>query len=102
MPEWRGNLGVTWERGSHTVAAQLRYIDSYENDQSATTIDSWTTLDGQYSIRLFDDRSQLSLGVRNLFDEDPPSLGDQVRPGYDNLIHTVLGRTVYVTYNQSL
>ena len=103
MPKWRGNLGVTWERGNHMVSAQLRYIDSYENDQPnpETTIDSWTTLDGQYSVRLFDDRSQLSLGVKNLLDEEPPTLGDQVRPGYDNVIHNVLGRTVYVTLSQS-
>lgn len=103
MPEWRGNLGVTWERGSHMVSAQFRYIDSYKNDQPnpESTIGSWTTVDGQYLIRLFDDRSQLSIGVKNLFDEDPPSLGDQVRPGYDNLIHNVLGRMIYATYSQS-
>lgn len=103
MPEWRGNVSMTWERGRHLLTAQVRYTDSYENDQPnpASKIDSWTTVDGQYLIRLFDDRSQLSIGAKNLFDEDPPSLGEQIRPGYDNVIHNVLGRTAYVTYSQS-
>ncbi|HAZ79868.1 MAG TPA: hypothetical protein DCX08_08040 [Porticoccaceae bacterium] len=101
MPKLRGNLGVTFEKGVHTLSTQLRYIDGYENDQSDTQIDSLVTLDGQYSMRLFEDRTQFSMGVKNLLDEEPPTLGENVRPGYDNVIHNVLGRTLYMSLTQS-
>jgi len=101
MPKLRGNLGITLEKGVHTLSTQLRYIDSYENDQSDTDIGSQVTLDSQYSMQLFQDRARFSLGVKNLLDEDPPSLGENVRPGYDNVIHNVLGRTVYMSLTQS-
>jgi iron complex outermembrane receptor protein len=101
MPKLRGNLGVTFEKGVHTLSTQLRYIDGYENDQSDTQIDSFVTLDGQYSMRLFEDRTQFSIGVKNLLNEEPPTLGDNVRPGYDNVIHNVLGRTFYMSFTQS-
>ena len=101
MPKLRGNLGVTFEKGVHTLSTQLRYIDGYENDQSDTQIDSLVTLDGQYSMRLFEDRTQFSMGFKNLLDEEPPTLGENVRPGYDNVIHNVLGRTLYMSLTQS-
>lgn len=102
MPQLRANLGLTWERGSHSASARIRYIDSYENDQTnpVSTVDSWTTVDGQYSFGFFA-RSSLTIGVKNLFDKEPPSLGDQIRPGYDNLVHDILQRTFYATYTQA-
>jgi len=101
MPKIRGNLGVTFEKGAHTVSTQLRYIDDYDNDQSNTTIDSFVTLDGQYSTQLFNDKARLSIGIKNIMDEDPPSLGANVRPGYDNVMHNVLGRSIYMSLTQS-
>ena len=101
MPKIRGNLGVTFQKGQHTLSTQLRYIDDYANDQSDTTIDSLVTLDGQYSTQLYKDSARLSIGIKNIMDEDPPSLGANVRPGYDNVMHNVLGRTVYMSLTQS-
>ena len=101
MPKIRGNLGVTFQKGEHTLSSQLRYIDDYENDQSNTTIDSFVTLDAQYSTQLFKDTARFSIGIKNIMDEDPPSLGANVRPGYDNLMHNVLGRSIYMSLTQS-
>ena len=101
MPKIRGNLGVTFQKGQHPLSTQLRYIDDYANDQSDTTIDSLVTLDGQYSTQLYKDSARLSIGIKNIMDEDPPSLGVNVRPGYDNVMHNVLGRTIYVSLTQS-
>jgi iron complex outermembrane receptor protein len=101
MPKIRGNLGATFQKGEHTLSTYLRYIDDYENDQSSTTIDSLVTLDAQYSTKLYKDSAQLSIGIKNIMDEDPPSLGANVRPGYDNVMHNVLGRTIYMSLTQS-
>jgi iron complex outermembrane receptor protein len=100
MPKIRSNLGATFQKGEHTLSTYLRYIDDYENDQSNTTIDSLVTLDAQYSTQLYKDSAQLSIGIKNIMDEDPPSLGANVRPGYDNVMHNVLGRTIYMSFTQ--
>ena len=101
MPKIRGNLGATFQKGEHTLSTYLRYIDDYENDQSSTTIDSLVTLDAQYSTQLYKNSAQVSIGIKNIMDEDPPSLGANVRPGYDNVMHNVLGRTIYMSFTQS-
>ena len=62
---------------------------------------SLQSLDAQYSTQLFKDTARFSIGIKNIMDEDPPSLGANVRPGYDNLMHNVLGRTVYMSLTQS-
>jgi iron complex outermembrane receptor protein len=91
MPELRGNFGVTWLMGNHAANITARYIDSYENDQTTgpgtpapgvrklgATIDSWTTIDAQYSITLpgliTEGDTVLTVGINNLTDEDPPGV----------------------------
>lgn len=103
MPKLRGNVGISWSKGIHGVNAQLRYIDSYTNDQAEPNVDiaSWVGVNAQYSASLLDEKLSIQFGVKNLFARIPPSLGENVRPGYDNVIHDVLGRTIYaaVTYS---
>ena len=77
--EWRANSSVTWNKNDHQVIARVRYLDDIINDQSNDApVDSQTTLDLQYQIKLDDffggERSVLTLGINNVFDEDPPSL----------------------------
>ena len=79
MPELRGNAGVTWLMGNHAANITARYIDGYKNDQSLNgPVDSWTTIDAQYSITLpgliTEGDTVLTVGVNNLTDEDPPAL----------------------------
>lgn len=133
MPQWRGLVGGTWYAGNHSVNVTARYIDSYTNDQSeddlgnGAPVDSWTTLDAQYSIVIPEliggGDTVLTLGVNNIFDEDPPALrrlnddGSLVqrfnddgtynrgwidRPGYDDRSGVDLrGQIVYVRFKQS-
>lgn len=101
LPEYRANATVGWGNGPHSAALVIRHIDSYENDQSpGTEIDSWTSIDVRYNLDLdiFDNDqvTSLTIGARNLFDEDPPSLGDRQRPAYDDRVHDVRGRAAYV------
>ena len=129
MPQLRGHLGGTWLTGNHSVNLTARYIDGYDNDQSFNApVDSWTTLDAQYSI-VFPELigggdTVLTLGVNNLIDEDPPALnrndssGNRIpridpttgvynrnwidRPGYDDRSGTDLrGRIVYFRFRQN-
>jgi outer membrane receptor protein involved in Fe transport len=89
--------------GNQSVDAIVRFIDSYEEDASGGVVDSFTTLDLQYglSTALFGDETRFALGINNLFDEDPPSIGLRNRPGFDAFVHSPIGREVYVRLTQS-
>lgn len=128
MPEIRAYSGATWLTGNHAVNVTVRYVDSYRNDQSNNAkVDSWTTLDAQYSYTfeglIGDGETTLTIGAKNLTDEDPPALsranadGTPVtrffddgrynrgwidRPGYDSVAgHDIRGRIVYFRFKQS-
>lgn len=108
-PELRLNVGTSWYREPHAMQLTVRYVDSYENDEVATRpkIASWITLDANYSFslqNLLGSEVTLSIGARNLMDEDPPPLPTgragvhryNLRPGFDGFVHDIKGRTVYV------
>jgi outer membrane receptor protein involved in Fe transport len=103
VPELRANLRFDWFRNNHSGNFAVRYIDSYVNDQATdpadwVNVDSWTSLDLRYSYALddlFNSPASIAIGVNNLTDEDPPTLGQGVRPGYDAQVHEIRGRLVY-------
>ena len=129
MPELRAHFGGTYLWGDSSVTATYRYIDGYRNDQSnGGMVDDWGTLDAQYNY-VFSDLfnlgdTSITLGVNNVFDEDPPRLtrldasGNEIpalnpsaggfisnglsdRPGYDSRAgHDLRGRIVYLRFSQ--
>ncbi|MEJ0034780.1 MAG: TonB-dependent receptor [Gammaproteobacteria bacterium] len=85
-PRWRGTLSATYQKGPWTLFGQTRYIDSgtYDNTFGPTAISnneisSRTYVDAtlQYQFE-HSSLSQLQLFARvtNLFDRDPPILGN--------------------------
>lgn len=121
MPEWRASGAVRWSFGLQSVSLGVQYTDGYLNDQSNNApIDSFTTVDLQVSRELpavaGSEAPTLTLGVNNLFNEDPPALNrynaagaaitgtvsDIDRPGYDPLAGAdIRGRSFYVTVKQT-
>lgn len=100
VPELRANFRTSWAKGPHNAFVAVRYIDGYSNDQPVDPIpiDSWTAIDLRYAYsmdRFFGGEALLAIGANNVFDEDPPSLGDGQRPGYDDQVADIRGRTVY-------
>ena len=114
-PKLRANFGVHWYRGSHRGSFTVRYVDSYTNDEVAAKphIAAWRTMDVNYAFDfhdLFGGQATLSIGARNLTDEDPPALptgrgGVQrynLRPGYDGFVHDIKGRAIYARFRFKL
>jgi iron complex outermembrane receptor protein len=98
---WRHNATLTWQQGAWGASLTNRYMSGY-TDQNAVDpeffnqVKSYSTwsLSGNYSgIRHVD----LTLGVRNLFDEDPPFTNQSTtfQQGYDPRYTDPLGRTWY-------
>ena len=105
MPRYRANAGLNWQRGRHELSLGAHYIHSYQDDtpQSAflgayigyaETIDSMTTIDLQYRFKL--SGSVITLGVKNLFDEEPPLVN--VDGAYDYYTHDPRGRIFHARY----
>lgn len=103
MPQWRANVGATWSLNNHSAALDIRYIDSYYDDQNDADIGSFTTVDLQYSYRFPDllglSGTQLTVGASNLFDQDPPFVNSET--GYDSKVHPPVGRLVFMRLVQS-
>ena len=130
LPEFKINFTLNWSLGNHRAFALVRWIDEYEFPQSewnaaqgfwgATVgiangadaaedfltekIDSWTTVDLQYTYTLPElgplTTSSITFGVKNLFDEEPPWVPDNT--GWDTITHDFRGRVFSLRFNASL
>ncbi|MFT5612610.1 MAG: iron complex outermembrane receptor protein, partial [Polaribacter sp.] len=103
LPETKANVFLNWTNDSQRATLIYNFIESYETsravpaDESAK-IDSFSTVDAQYSINFGISETTeavLSLGVKNLFDEEPPRVYDAANFSYDPKQHSPLGRVYY-------
>lgn len=109
LPRWKGVTRVTLTDGPMTLSLRYRYIDSvtifsYVNNIHAGNTDSlanytrgwlpamhYFDLSGTYNVT---DSLKFYAGINNLFDKDPPILGDSA--SYDNTYpatYDIYGRT---------
>ena len=90
---------VGWSRGAVLLSTTARHVGAYEDDAGGE-IDPFTTLDAniRWSFgELFRSRSEASvtLGVANLFDEDPPFVN--IAGSYDPRSADPRGRRVFLS-----
>jgi iron complex outermembrane receptor protein len=94
LPQDRGEFALSWADAANSLTALVHYTSGYSNDRSGITdpdIASQTTVDLLYTRAVGDDLD-LSLGVVNLTDEDPPLA--QFALGYDPVVADPRGRVV--------
>ena len=103
IPETKANLSLDWLMGNHTAAVITYYVDSYDTTRavppgSSQQIDDWTTVDLQYAynLQLSESEAVFSLGVKNVFDEEPSVVYDAANFSYDPKHHDPRGRMYYV------
>lgn len=107
-PRWRGTLSATYQKGAWTLFGQTRYIDSgtYNNTYGPTAISdnemaSRTYVDATVQYQ-FENTSlgslQLFGRVTNLFDRDPPVVGNALinSPPTNQALYDVSGRSYVV------
>lgn len=83
-PELRFNQRTTWRKGPYTASLLWRYMGEVDiqEGQRVDTFDGFETIDaynyfdlsGSYQLN---DNVTFSANIRNLFDEDPPIVGNQ-------------------------
>lgn len=102
IPELRYNAGIGWQSGAHQLNVFARHVSSYDDDQNAgLEVDSHTTYDAQYKVRLSDliendmmEGVNLTVGAINLTNEDPPQVF--TNGGFDSKVHDPRGRLLYI------
>lgn len=96
LPQDRGEASLGWSGATDTVTLLVHYTAGYRNDRSGitdATIDSATTADLHY-VRAVTPSLDLSLGVVNLADSEPPLA--QFALGYDPVVADPRGRIITI------
>ena len=103
IPRWRHTLSLGWERGPCGVTVGQSFQSGYTDekplpDGSMRRVASYTLWDMQLAYAASPDLS-LRMGVRNLFDHDPPftNQADAFQVGYDPGYADPRGRFWYAT-----
>lgn len=103
LPDTKAVISANLINGPHSVAAYARHVAAYETSRglSATAtalggfdqnIDSFTTLDVQYSYQVQSEDIVITAGIKNAFDEDVPVVFDDANWSYDPKHHDPRGR----------
>ena len=107
IPDTKINTTFDWTMGNHKLALVGYYTAGYETTRAITPtaealgfsqdIDSWFTLDMQYNYTFnFGDASAiLTLGSKNITDEEAPRAWDGVNFSYDPKHHDPRGQLWY-------
>jgi len=99
QPEVRWTFNTLWIKDDWNASLAVNYIGEFKQDAAVSQegmgdIDSWTTVDTTVNY-IGIEQTTLSLGVTNLFNEEPPfSYHDFM--GFVNSTHNSQGRFVYV------
>lgn len=111
QPDYRATFSTTWNRGDFGANIQVQYVpdmdfidlddESDTFNQSIDKLDEWTTIDVQFTYNTPWD-GKLSIGARNITDEDPPINTTTLdSPFYAQTLHDIFGRVPYIRYEQS-
>jgi iron complex outermembrane receptor protein len=99
---WQNSANVNWNLREFGAGLSVRYKSGYIDEDPEFRVASYTTLDGYLSWAQ-PKGFGITVGVRNLFDRDPPLSFQQqtFQAGYDPRFADAIGRTFYVrgTYN---
>ncbi len=103
-PEYRFNTGLTWMFDDISANLTYRYTAAFlgqsPEDQLADierqNFPSWSTLDMSVNYNA-DEYGRFTIGARNLTDEIA-ELNEELRDGFNDSFHDIIGRVVYVNY----
>jgi iron complex outermembrane receptor protein len=104
-PEHRGPIGLNWALGDFSANILYNYIGDASVEDAAGNIvrevDDYQTWDMSASYAT-PWNGTITVGARNIFDEDPPTSDAIGSPYYSNYLHDVYGRVPYIRYEQDL
>jgi iron complex outermembrane receptor protein len=100
FPEWRANALFSWYLGDLFASLNWDYIGSQRSNISDEKWDSWSLFNVQVGYN-FDKYGTVTLGVNNLFDEDP-ILDDVGGFPVSGNMYDETGQVIYIRYRIDL
>jgi iron complex outermembrane receptor protein len=94
-PRFKGNGTLDWTLGGLTASFTGRYIDAV-HEADGKRLKSIFYGDVQLGHSFMERRLQLTLGVNNIFNQDPPACFSCTGPNYDPSTYDVPGQFGYV------
>ena len=112
-PEWRVKTSLNWKLNNWRAGITANYMSDVVDTSTTATVDgeviklpvdSFTTVNIHGSYRFDDgdvlDGMKVSLGIRNIADEEPP-LADELAHGYFGSLHSNRGRYFYMNISKA-
>lgn len=107
-PRWRGTASASWSTERWGAGLFVSYVGDIVDTSTRADgdtaepgkplpVDEFVTVNANIDYRFVDgfaEGTRLRLGVRNLFDEDPPTADEQL--GYFGSLHSNRGRYLYI------
>jgi iron complex outermembrane receptor protein len=102
-PKFKGNAVLDWDLGAVRAAFTGRYIDSVrEADGSKLRSTFYGDVQLAFSPAWMARKLALTIGVNNVFDQDPPACASCTGPNYDPTTYDVPGQFGYVRLSWGL
>ena len=103
FPEWKTNADLRYTTDDWSASWSVRYIgevdEPYDVDSGFRTIDASIINDARFSY--FMDNMQATIGLNNVFDEDPPFANTGFNDNTDPSTYMTTGRHIYVSLGMS-
>ena len=97
VPRWRHYASINWRGGPFGLTLAHNFVNGYLDSSQTRRVASYETWDAQATWQAWRGLA-VQLGVRNLFDRDPPASdqGQTFQIGYDPRYTDARGRTYYL------
>ena len=99
---WQSNANILWSSGPYSAGAAAHFKSGYVDQDPVNRVPSYTTFDvfGSWTVA---SALQLTLGVKNVFDRDPPysNQGEVFQANYDPRFTDPTGRAYYARLTYS-
>ena len=103
FPEWKTNADVRFTTDDWSASWSVRYIgevdEPFDVDSGFRTVDAQIINDARFSY--FMDNMQATIGLNNVFDEDPPFAQTGFNDNTDPRTYNTGGRHIYVSLGMS-
>ena len=108
LPETKIILNADIINNQHIFSLVGRYTSDYKTTRVLSSsakslgynqnIDEWFSIDSRYnySFEFNENEMRLSLGIKNIFDEEAPQVYDAANFSYDPRQHDTRGRLAYI------